>query len=102
MNWKLYGLLGAGLAGLTVSPAFDAAASDPAALDGAKKVIERGPKAVAAKGAPAGAGPFVNPKVAPGKVRWHADYAAACKAAAKSGKPVLLFQMMGKLDDRFC
>jgi len=45
---------------------------------------------------------FVNPKVEPGKVRWHADFAAACAAAEQSGKPVLLFQMMGKLDDRFC
>jgi hypothetical protein len=45
---------------------------------------------------------FVNPKVQPGKVRWHSDFAAACRAAQKSGKPVLLFQMMGKLDDRFC
>jgi hypothetical protein len=43
-----------------------------------------------------------NPKVAPGKVRWHTDFAAACEAARKSGKPVLLFQMMGKLDDQFC
>ena len=45
---------------------------------------------------------FVNPKVEPGKVKWHANLAAARKAAAKSGKPVLLFQMMGKLDDQFC
>lgn len=45
---------------------------------------------------------FVNPKVEPGKVRWHKDFAAACAAAKKSGKPVLLFQMMGNLDDRFC
>jgi hypothetical protein len=45
---------------------------------------------------------FVNPKVEPGKVRWHKDFDAACRAAKKSGKPVLLFQMMGKLDDRFC
>jgi hypothetical protein len=48
------------------------------------------------------AGAFVNPKVEPGKVRWHKDFAAACAAAQKSGKPVLLFQMMGKLDERFC
>ena len=41
-------------------------------------------------------------KVPPGKVRWHADFAAACAAARTSGKPVLLFQLMGKLDDRFC
>jgi hypothetical protein len=45
---------------------------------------------------------FVNPKVEPGKVKWHADFDTACKAAAKSGKPVMLFQMMGKLDDQFC
>jgi hypothetical protein len=45
---------------------------------------------------------FVNPKVLPGKVRWHKDFDAACQAAKKSGKPVLLFQMMGRLDERFC
>jgi hypothetical protein len=45
---------------------------------------------------------FVNPKVAPGKVTWHKDFAEACAASGKSGKPVLLFQMMGKLDDQFC
>ena len=45
---------------------------------------------------------FVNPKVTAGKVRWHSSYEAARKAAEKSGKPVLLFQMMGKLDDQFC
>jgi hypothetical protein len=50
----------------------------------------------------AGAGAFVNPKVQPGKVGWHKDFDAACRAAKKTGKPVLLFQMMGKLDDRFC
>ena len=43
-----------------------------------------------------------NPKVDPGKVRWHPDFATACKAAAVSGKPVLLFQMMGRLDQKFC
>jgi hypothetical protein len=45
---------------------------------------------------------FVNPKVEAGKVRWHRTFADACAAARKSGKPVLLFQMMGKLDERFC
>jgi hypothetical protein len=43
-----------------------------------------------------------NPKVEAGKVRWHQTFADACAAARKSGKPVLLFQMMGKLDERFC
>ena len=40
-------------------------------------------------------------KVAPGRVRWHADFEAACAAAKKSGKPVLLFQLLGQLDERF-
>jgi hypothetical protein len=43
-----------------------------------------------------------NPKVQPGLVRWHTDFAAACAAAKDSRKPVLLFQMMGRLDQRFC
>ena len=55
----------------------------------------------AAAAAPAGDG-FVNPKVEPGKVQWHADFAEARQASAESGKPVLLFQMMGKLDEQFC
>jgi hypothetical protein len=45
---------------------------------------------------------FVNPKVQPGHVHWHPSFESACEAARKSGKPVLLFQMMGKLDDQFC
>jgi hypothetical protein len=68
--------------------------------------IELGPKRVFAAATPAPApvakNEFVNAKVEPGKVKWHADFDTACKAAAKSGRPVLLFQMMGKLDDQFC
>ena len=45
---------------------------------------------------------FVNPKVEPGKVKWHADFATARAASAKSGKPVLLFQLLGRLDEQFC
>lgn len=45
---------------------------------------------------------FKNAKVAPGKVRWHDDFATARAASKVSGKPVLLFQLMGNLDDRFC
>ncbi len=48
------------------------------------------------------ASPFVNPKVEPGKVTWHKDFDEACASSKLSGKPVLLFQMMGKLDDGFC
>jgi hypothetical protein len=43
-----------------------------------------------------------NPKVKPGLVKWHKDFAEACAASKKSGKPVFLFHMMGKLDDQFC
>lgn len=46
--------------------------------------------------------PEPNPAVAPGRVRWHADFAAACTAAGRSGKPVLHFHMLGRLDQRFC
>lgn len=41
-------------------------------------------------------------KVAPGKVHWHRAIQTAIDASKQSGKPVLLFQMMGHLDDRFC
>lgn len=41
-------------------------------------------------------------KVEPGKVRWHKAIQTAMDASRQSGKPVLLFQMMGRLDDRFC
>lgn len=43
-----------------------------------------------------------NPRVEPGKVNWHPTFEAAGIAAKKSGKPILLFQMMGKLDQQFC
>lgn len=38
----------------------------------------------------------------PGLVRWHEDRAAALAAAAESGRPVVVFQMMGDLDDELC
>ena len=37
-----------------------------------------------------------------GLVSWHADRAAAMEAAKVSGKPVLIFQMLGRLDEEFC
>ncbi len=43
-----------------------------------------------------------NPRVEPGLVRWHATFADAQAAGQKSGKPVLLFHMMGQLDRQFC
>jgi hypothetical protein len=35
-------------------------------------------------------------------VRWHASYDAALAAARVSRKPVLLFQLLGRLDDALC
>lgn len=73
--------------------------------DYSKGVIESPPKRFLAQTVPSPASPaseFINPKVEPGKVRWHKTFADACRAAKKSGKPVLLFQMMGKLDECFC
>jgi len=68
-----------------------------------KGVIERPTKQVIAarSGAATGATAFDNPKVAPGRVSWHPSFSAACEAARNSRKPVLLFQMMGKLDEQF-
>jgi len=43
-----------------------------------------------------------NTQVKPGDVAWHPSFATACEASEQSGKPVLLFQLMGKLDDQFC
>ncbi len=77
-------------------------------LDVGKGRIERPTEAVLAKALANAASreaadkAFVNPKVPPGKVNWHADFAAACRASAKTGRPVLLFQMMGQLDNKFC
>ena len=72
---------------------------------GSKYVIEQPTKQLLAKetaSSPPAESAFVNPKVQPGLVTWHATFADACQAARRSGKPVLLFQMMGKLDDQFC
>lgn len=68
------------------------------ALDRPKVAIEMPTKLLVARGAAAN---FVNPKVEPGKVQWQASFAAAGEAARKSGKPVLLFQLLGKLDEQF-
>ena len=43
-----------------------------------------------------------NRPVPPGLVSWHADFAAACAAAERSQKPVLLFQLLGRLDEELC
>ena len=43
-----------------------------------------------------------NPLVEPGRVQWRGSFDAACAASRDSGKPVFLFHMMGRLDQRFC
>jgi hypothetical protein len=77
-----------------------AGAKGPA--DASKEAIEFPTKTVIAGQSAPSTPATSNPKVEPGKVRWHANFAAACTAAQNSGKPVLLFQMMGKLDEQFC
>lgn len=72
------------------------AANKPA--DPTKRQLEAAPKAAVA----AAARIDDNPTVAPGKVNWHPSFAAACEASKKSGKPVLLFQLLGHLDKQFC
>jgi hypothetical protein len=69
-----------------------------------KYVIERPTKEVLStrSGSAPTVVPFDNPKVAPGRLIWHPSFDAACAAARVSGKPVLLFQMMGNLDEQFC
>lgn len=44
----------------------------------------------------------VHEKVCPGKMSWHESFEAACQASKKSGKPVFLFHLLGRLDQRFC
>ncbi len=42
---------------------------------------------------------------APGEasaVRWHGSLDEAIRAARESGRPILHFQLLGRLDDEFC
>jgi hypothetical protein len=104
----LAGVFGGSVATLALAVNFipGAPPNDPKPkMDHGKYSIELPAKRALARTGDAPAVPpdhFVNPKVEPGKVRWHADFAAACRAAGRSGKPVLLFQMMGRLDEKFC
>lgn len=40
--------------------------------------------------------------VKPGLVAWHASFEEARAAAQLSRRPVLLFQLLGRLDEEFC
>jgi len=70
--------------------------------DVGKKRIEFAAKNLVAETAPAPRPVATDDQtVEPGKVKWHSSFADACNEAKKSGKPVLLFQMMGRLNQRF-
>ena len=73
---------------------------DPAHADLRKYAVERPLKnALAAPILPL---PAPGGSVAPGLVRWHPDAESALAAARESKKPVLLFQLLGRLDDALC
>ena len=76
-----------------------------APLDRTKRVVELSTKRVVKAAKPVRANPQAdksdNPRVSPGKVHWASDYAAALAASKKSGKPVLLFKLLGQLDHKF-
>jgi hypothetical protein len=80
--------------------------SSRAVLDGPKvAAIERPARQVVeslSSNLPQSATQGDNPVVTPGLVHWHPSFDAACKASQMSGKPVLLFHLMGRLDQQFC
>jgi hypothetical protein len=82
------------------------ATNRPGFPDGGKMRIETPTKkalaTASANAATPAAGSEANPTVRAGDVHWHKSFADACTAAKKSGKPVLLFHMMGQLDKQFC
>jgi len=114
---KLQRLLSAGIISVLLPPlagisAFGDEPRKPWLADGSKMAIESPVKrlisvtsanpAMADRRLSTNDTAVVSPKVLPGKVAWHPDFNSACAAARRSGRPVLLFHMMGKLDDRFC
>jgi hypothetical protein len=86
-------------------PLLSVQADDPAKPkqpDRPKAMIEKPAKDLVVRSTTPSKDDASNPHVEPGKVQWHKTLADACAASAKSKKPVLLFQMLGKLDDQFC
>ena len=72
-------------------------------LDVSKGKVERPAKALVAASTPNRPKEGeTNPKVEPGKVKWHSSFQTACEASKKTGRPVLLFQMLGNLNEEFC
>lgn len=90
----------AGVFGAAVVPAFgqyETAVPQPR-RDVGKYAVESPTKDILARAAAAPE----NPAVQPGLVKWHPTFEAACKAANESTKPVLLFHLLGRLDQEFC
>jgi hypothetical protein len=88
-----------------VAQSAPATAALAATVDPSKrKRVEPAVSRVVAGTAPATTTPSSpnNPTVEPGKVKWHKTLADAQAAAEKSGRPVLVFHMMGQLDKQFC
>ena len=92
-----------GTAGLAIATAAFAVIADrPAFLPEAARLASAATPPAVAPATPTSAPDSDNPKVPPGLVRWHASAAAARVASERSGKPILVFHMMGQLDRQFC
>ncbi len=59
------------------------------------KMAEEGPLLVQLR-------PAVPAWLAEMKVRWHASPEEAVAAARRSGRPVMVFDLLGRLDEEFC
>lgn len=80
-----------------------AATATPPRIPDARKAVVEAPikKKLKAPGPVHAVPPRLGETVAPGDVSWHPDIATAQRASMKSKKPVLLFQLLGDLDQRF-
>ncbi len=86
-----------------------AAQKTPRSADSPKRIVEAPIESLLkppgrpdpANSSPQVSTPPSNPRVKPGNVKWHASLADACVASERSNKPVLLFHLLGKLDERF-
>ncbi|HMP03485.1 MAG TPA: hypothetical protein PKD86_14030 [Gemmatales bacterium] len=89
-----------GLSALAADPPNPPASANPVP-DVSKRMMEAPTRRLVDSSTPSPTD-FVNPRRAPGKIAWHPTWEAALTASARSGKPILLFQLLGKLDLEFC
>lgn len=96
----------ANVTGATAS--VEASASGPSTLRGVAAGSPSPSVARAAGGAPSSSLTMVfngtnrEELCAPGLVHWHANVTDATRAAAYTQKPILVLQILGKLDEKFC